>query len=282
MGETASGAAPYVFERGATHVVVQLNPELNDVQWGEIEALGRRVLTELEGYRVPMVIVDLSPLSYMGSAMVALIVRLWKTVKAGGGKMSVVCPDPMVHKVLALAGLDKVWPIVDSRDQAQQQLGVRAAVAADAPSQAPPAFQVAGSSAPPPAYLLAPPAPPPILAVLGLIAGVVGLVGVTLLLAGGSIPRGTSLAIALTGSGLGLLFGGLSLAFEQSRFKGLSIAAVVASLVLGIAAVGLGKADLFGASAPAGIAEETSAESADSATPPAGDAATAPPNADPE
>jgi hypothetical protein len=61
--------------------------------------------------------------------MVALIVRLYKTVNSRGGKMVVVNQHELVQEVLKLAGLTKLWTILPNRQEAYSSLGVRATAA---------------------------------------------------------------------------------------------------------------------------------------------------------
>ncbi len=105
--------------------ILRLLPQLNNVQWGDIDSIGTEVLNAMATQKNPQVIIDLSQLSYMGSAMVALIVRVWKAAQAKGGKISVVCPNEAVREVLKLASLDRVWPIVNTTEEARQALGLK-------------------------------------------------------------------------------------------------------------------------------------------------------------
>ncbi|MCG6156670.1 STAS domain-containing protein [Rubinisphaera margarita] len=105
--------------------ILRLLPQLNNVQWGDIDSIGTEVLNAMATQKNPQVIIDLSQLSYMGSAMVALIVRVWKAAQARGGKISVVCPNDGVREVLKLASLDRVWPIVNTTEEARQALGLK-------------------------------------------------------------------------------------------------------------------------------------------------------------
>ncbi|MFO1093609.1 MAG: hypothetical protein U0992_09890 [Planctomycetaceae bacterium] len=66
----------------------------------------------------------MSRLEYMGSALVALVVRVWKAVQNGGGKVVVVCGGGMPQEVLRLAGLDKVWTIVTTYEDGLRKLGI--------------------------------------------------------------------------------------------------------------------------------------------------------------
>ncbi|QDU36765.1 STAS domain protein [Maioricimonas rarisocia] len=115
----------YDLDASGSHVILTLKQELNDVQWAQIEQVGTEVLQDLQDRRSPSCLIDLSPMHYMGSAMVALIVRIWKAVNDKGGRVVVVVGDDMVLKVISLAGLDKVWNIARTREDGLKQLGGR-------------------------------------------------------------------------------------------------------------------------------------------------------------
>jgi anti-anti-sigma factor len=120
-----TAAVPCELVSFADHVSVVLRPAVTQSSWSEVEAFGADVRHELERREAPACLVDLSPLDYMGSAIVALIVRIWKVVQARGGKMVVICANPAVLEVIRLAGLDKLWTITSGLDDAQRKLGLR-------------------------------------------------------------------------------------------------------------------------------------------------------------
>ncbi|WP_175517767.1 STAS domain-containing protein [Planctomicrobium piriforme] len=107
------------------YVTVILRPSVVQSSWTDIEAFGSDVRSELERRTAPACVVDLSPLNYMGSAIVALIVRVWKVVQARDGRMVVVCPNAAVLEVIRLAGLDKIWTVTPRLEDAQKKLGVK-------------------------------------------------------------------------------------------------------------------------------------------------------------
>jgi anti-anti-sigma factor len=123
------GETYYRFESVNGCLTVTLLPELNDKQWSDIERVGTEIVERISAAPSPKVLVDLTLLSYMGSAMVALIVRLYKTVNSRGGKMVVVNQHELVHEVLKLAGLTKLWTIVPTRAEAYSSLGIKASAA---------------------------------------------------------------------------------------------------------------------------------------------------------
>lgn len=114
---------PYRIEQGNGYTVVCLLPGMNDRPWDEIETLGAEVVLKVAGQK-PSLLVDLAPLNYIGSSLVAVIVRIWKSVKDANGQLVVVVQDEMVREVLTLAGLTKLWTIVETRDEGLYELGV--------------------------------------------------------------------------------------------------------------------------------------------------------------
>jgi anti-anti-sigma factor len=119
-----NGGRTHSIETHPKYCVVTLSPAMNNCQWSEIEKVGNEVVRELEAVNAPNLVVDLSELEYIGSAMVALVVRIWKTVKTKNARMVVVTRNPMVLEVFKIAKLDEVWTIVEYREDALQELGI--------------------------------------------------------------------------------------------------------------------------------------------------------------
>lgn len=114
----------YQFIDHGNHQTIVLSSVLNDVPWNKIDGVGMDLSQRVQSLSKPRVIMDISALDYMGSAMVALVVRVWKVIDAQQGKMVVVNQHEMVHQVLDLAGLTSKWEIVDSHPDALNRLGV--------------------------------------------------------------------------------------------------------------------------------------------------------------
>lgn len=121
----SAATLPYQFESWQTHCQIRFLPGLNAVPWADIEKVGAEVLGEVERRHAKGYLIDLTPLDHMGSAVVALIVRIWKAVKKDNGKITVVCNNKLVLQVITLAGLDKVWTIVETKEEGLKALGVK-------------------------------------------------------------------------------------------------------------------------------------------------------------
>lgn len=71
----------------------------------------------LEG-GVSRLVVDLSQVSFIDSTALGVLIGGVRRVNAAGGKMALVVATPPVQRVLSLTGLDRVFPIHDSREAA--------------------------------------------------------------------------------------------------------------------------------------------------------------------
>jgi anti-anti-sigma factor len=114
----------YRLELAQSHAILRLEPQIGNAAWGDIDRVGAELIDRVNTKRAGAWLIDLSGLEYMGSALVALVVRVWKAVQAVGGRVVVVCGDGMPQEVLKLAGLDKVWTITTTYEDGLKQLGI--------------------------------------------------------------------------------------------------------------------------------------------------------------
>ncbi len=193
----------YHIDQHGTYSAVTLLPAMNNAQWSDIEQAGTDIMGRLNGTKSPAVLVDLTPLNYMGSSMVAMIVRCWKNVQSNNGKIVVVCNNEVVREVISLAGLTKVWPIVENREDGLKELGVSS---------------TEGGS-----YLT----------IAGIVAVVVGVIGAVLMLVG-NVDLNVARGLLFGGAGVGFLLGLVTLvkSAESGRFWGLGI--VLASTAIAV------------------------------------------------
>lgn len=195
----------YHIDQNSNYSTITLLPGLNEAQWSDIEQAGSDITSRLSSMRSPAVIVDLTPLNYMGSSMVAMIVRCWKNVQSNKGRIVVVCNNDVVREVISLAGLTKVWPIVQTRDEALSELGVSS---------------LGGGGD---RWLI----------VAGVIALLAGIVGVGLLLTNTGDSQ-VALGVLFAGAGAAFVLGLITLVRSASsgRYWGLGI--VIASVAVGV------------------------------------------------
>jgi anti-anti-sigma factor len=83
------------------------------MQWDLIEQAADIVMEPLKDQEVPMVVVDLSDVSYFGSVFLALLLRCHKFVRKAGGEMVLCGASPTASELLRITALDTIWAIYD-------------------------------------------------------------------------------------------------------------------------------------------------------------------------
>lgn len=85
----------------------------------------RTVLQELEEVRAQLrqggqqaLVIDLAKAAYFGSSLLEAIRILWNDLSARGGRIALCNPSDVGRDVLQVAKFDKVWPLVNSREEA--------------------------------------------------------------------------------------------------------------------------------------------------------------------
>lgn len=258
----------YQIQSDARSTTIRFEPAIGNAAWGDIEDVGTELLSDVTQKNSSAWLIDLSRLDYMGSALVALLVRIWKAVQAGGGRIVVVCGNGMPRDVINLAGLDKVWTISPTTEAGYRTLGVPAPVSAGATAQPAPAGEF------------------PILGVLSMVAAVMaGGILVAVISETGIEPNLARLGM-FGGAGIAVALGMLSFIREKSWGRGLGTIALLAGVAVGAAgyaqqkrdhpaelprdAASLGQPEASalpnGASAPAEAGSEERASPADSTT----------------
>ena len=64
------------------------------------------------------IVVDLSKATFIDSTTLGVLVGGVKRLRPAGGSLALVCTDENITKIFEITGLDRVFPIHDSRDEA--------------------------------------------------------------------------------------------------------------------------------------------------------------------
>ena len=80
-------------------------------------------MSPIREQEVPMVIFDLSEVSYFGSVFLALLLRCHKLVKSRGGELVLCGASVLAVELLRITALDTLWAIYDSREEALEAVG---------------------------------------------------------------------------------------------------------------------------------------------------------------
>jgi anti-sigma B factor antagonist len=78
----------------------------------------KQQLLEVIGKGGKDVVVDLSDTTFIDSTTLGVLVGGVKRLRPNGGQLSLVCSDRNITKIFEITGLNKVFPIYDSRAEA--------------------------------------------------------------------------------------------------------------------------------------------------------------------
>lgn len=104
-------------------VVITPAANVESMRWDLIEQAAEIVMDPLREVEVPMVVVDLSDISYFGSVFLALLLRCHKLVKSNGGELVLCGASTMATELLRVTALDTLWAIYNTQEQALDALG---------------------------------------------------------------------------------------------------------------------------------------------------------------
>ena len=103
-------------------LVVIPGGDIESMKWDLIEQAAEIVMAPLGETDVPLVIFDLSEVSYFGSVFLSLMLRCHKAVKPQGGELVLCGASEMAEELLRVTALDTLWAIYPSREQAIEAL----------------------------------------------------------------------------------------------------------------------------------------------------------------
>ena len=103
---------------GDTHVI-ELGGEVDLYTAPEFK---ERLVQVIEDGKKHLV-VDLSKATFIDSTTLGVLVGGVKRLRPSGGSLALVCTDQNISKIFEITGLDRVFPIHKSRDEALQSLG---------------------------------------------------------------------------------------------------------------------------------------------------------------
>ena len=90
----------------------------------------KQQLLEVVGQGGKEVVVDFTNTTFIDSTTLGVLVGGVKRLRPNGGQLALVCSDRNITKIFEITGLDKVFPIYGSRNEALEKLDGKDAVEA--------------------------------------------------------------------------------------------------------------------------------------------------------
>jgi anti-sigma B factor antagonist len=104
-------------EAGAGVVVVALAGEIDLYTCPEFKQELLRVIAD----GATLVVVDLAKTTFIDSTALGVIIRGVERLKHRDGRLVVVCADPSIVKIFEVTGLNRIFSVYGSRDEALAQ-----------------------------------------------------------------------------------------------------------------------------------------------------------------
>jgi anti-sigma B factor antagonist len=83
----------------------------------------KQQLLEVIGKGGKQVVVDFTDTTFIDSTTLGVLVGGVKRLRPTGGQLSLVCSDRNITKIFEITGLNKVFPINETRSEALESLG---------------------------------------------------------------------------------------------------------------------------------------------------------------
>jgi anti-anti-sigma factor len=103
--------------------VVTFGSECDNLFEGMLAPIQDRLLELGKTVDPPLVVIDLQNIKFMGSAFLALLVRVSNSLKArDGGHFAICGMTPFCAAIFQKSQLDQIWDIFDSVDEGVKQM----------------------------------------------------------------------------------------------------------------------------------------------------------------
>ena len=119
----AEAQEDFQFKWHGNTVVIKPASNVEAMQWDLIEGAADIVMEPLQNQEAPMVVIDLSDISYFGSVFLALLLRCHKFVRSKGGELVLCGASDLAKELLRVTALDTIWAIYDTQEEALDALG---------------------------------------------------------------------------------------------------------------------------------------------------------------
>jgi anti-sigma B factor antagonist/stage II sporulation protein AA (anti-sigma F factor antagonist) len=103
--------------------IIEMDESYNALEEEPIEALSDLLLAEVaKAPGRPLLVLDFSKTTYMGSRVLEVLFRTWKRLKERKGRMVLCSVQPFCGEVLQITHLDRIWEVKPDRASAIEAL----------------------------------------------------------------------------------------------------------------------------------------------------------------
>lgn len=117
-GTESGDSDAFTIEHRDGLLIVTATPALERVGAGLEDLAARMIIDPLRRETEPILLFDLSSVTYFGSVFLAVMLRCWKIVLSKSGTMGLAGVSSHARELLHVTSLDQSWPIYATRREA--------------------------------------------------------------------------------------------------------------------------------------------------------------------
>ena len=106
-------------------VVAPMEP-IGSLSASDVRKEAEGLMAEVHAEGVTKVVFDMGRAEYFGSQMIELMILVWRYLSPAHGSLVLCRLSPAAREMLQIVGLDTLWPICDTLDDAVAATAVRA------------------------------------------------------------------------------------------------------------------------------------------------------------
>lgn len=96
--------------------ILELGREYDALDESTFQAARDAVVRAADHAEPPWLLVDMSQTVYISSSFMELLFRAWKRIRSRQGRFAVCCPNEFCAEVLRVSRVDRLFPILPTRE----------------------------------------------------------------------------------------------------------------------------------------------------------------------
>ncbi|HVW39699.1 MAG TPA: STAS domain-containing protein [Pirellulales bacterium] len=102
--------------------IFSVDREYDSLDDRKVAEFSAQLTAAIEPANPPLLLLDLSDTTFIGSSFLGVLVRAWKRIRERNGRMGLCCVNEICSEVLHASKLDTIWAIYPTRDAAVRAL----------------------------------------------------------------------------------------------------------------------------------------------------------------
>lgn len=102
--------------------IFEIDKEYDSLDEQTLNELGAKLLAAVEQAEPPVMLLDLTRTTFIGSRFLGVTIRAWKRLRDRHGRMALCHVNDLCSEVLKASKLDSIWDVFPTRDEAVLQM----------------------------------------------------------------------------------------------------------------------------------------------------------------